>query len=81
MSAAARRTGLTLFLVYLIAYGAFVGVNAFWPEVMRREVWAGVNLAVTSGMALIVGAFALAVLYAVRCGRPRSEELSQNGRD
>jgi uncharacterized membrane protein (DUF485 family) len=57
--------GLKLFGLYLAAYGAFVGLNAFWPDVMRTPAVAGVNLAVVYGFGLILGAFVLAVIYAV----------------
>jgi uncharacterized membrane protein (DUF485 family) len=49
--------------VYLLLYGGFMVLNAFYPQQMRRPVFAGVNLAVTYGLVLIVGAFVLALLY------------------
>lgn len=61
-------TGLKLFGLYLLAYGGFVALNAFWPQVMRTPVYQGVNLAIVYGMGLIIGAFVLALLYAVLCG-------------
>jgi len=64
------RLGLVLFVVYLAAYGAYVLVNAFRPAVMDELVGVGINLAVASGMGLIVGAMALAVVYAVLARRP-----------
>ena len=66
--------GVKLFLVYLAVYGGFVGLNAFWPDVMRRPAFAGVNLAIVYGMGLIVGAFVLAVIYAVARGDGRQDE-------
>ena len=60
--------GLKLFVLYLAAYGAFVGLNAFWPDVMKTPVLAGVNLAIVYGFGLIIGAFVLAVIYAVASG-------------
>ena len=57
------RVGLALFCVYLALYGGFMALNAFWPHVMGRPAFAGVNLAVTYGLALIIGAFVLAVVY------------------
>jgi uncharacterized membrane protein (DUF485 family) len=59
-----------LFAVYLAAYGAYVFINAFRPAVMDEIVFSGINLAVSSGLALIVGALVLAVLYAWLCGKP-----------
>lgn len=57
--------GLKLFLLYLSAYSVFVGLNAFWPDVMKKPAFAGVNLAIVYGFGLIIGAFVLALLYAV----------------
>ena len=61
------RYGLVLFAVYLVLYGAFVGVNAFAPEVMERTPLAGVNLAILSGFGLIGAAFLLAMIYGWLC--------------
>ena len=67
----ARGIGLVLFAVYCAAYAGFVATAAFGTFSagaadggLARPVIAGVNLAVVYGFALIVGAFALAVLYA-----------------
>jgi uncharacterized membrane protein (DUF485 family) len=65
MSSNVSPIGLKLFLLYLAAYGVFVGLNAFMPEVMKMPAIAGVNLAIVYGFGLIIGAFVLAVLYAV----------------
>jgi uncharacterized membrane protein (DUF485 family) len=63
------RLGLVLFAIYLLCYAAYVLVNAFWPKLMD-EVFGGVNLAVASGMGLIVGALLLALVYAAFCRTP-----------
>ena len=65
------RLGLFLFAVYLLAYGAFVIINAFWPALMDRVVAAGLNLAVVYGLGLIVGALVLALIYTCLCRTPR----------
>jgi uncharacterized membrane protein (DUF485 family) len=57
------RIGLALFAVYLVLYGGFVGLNAFYPKAMGHAPFGGVNLAVLYGLVLIVGAFVLALLY------------------
>ena len=57
------RAGLILFAIYLLCYTSFVLVNAFAPALMARTPWAGINMAVLSGLALIIMAFALALLY------------------
>jgi uncharacterized membrane protein (DUF485 family) len=60
------RAGLVLFSVYLAAYGAFVLLNAFRPEVMERTA-AGVSYAVLAGFGLIAGAFVIALAYGWVC--------------
>lgn len=65
------RLGLILFAVYLVAYAAYMLVNAFAPKWMD-EVLGGVNVAVVSGLALIGGAVLLAVVYAALCRTPTS---------
>jgi len=69
VSAANARAGLVLFFVYLAFYAGFVGLAAFAPQAMGRPVLAGVNLAITYGMALILGAFVVAALYMWACAR------------
>ena len=57
------RIGLWLFAVYVLLYGGFMTLSAFFPQRMAQPAVAGVNLAVTYGFALILGAFLLALLY------------------
>ena len=57
------RVGLALFAVYLLLYGGFMALNAFYPHKMASAPFGGVNLAVTYGLLLIVGAFLLALVY------------------
>ena len=57
------RPGLYLFLVYLVFYGVFVGLSAFFPDVMKKEFMLGLNIAVVYGITLIVLALILAVAY------------------
>src|SRR5687767_2290012 len=72
------RTGLWLFLVYVILYGGFVALSAFFPNVMSKPAFAGVNLAVTYGLALIIGAFVLALVYMKLVSR-RADDKIGNG--
>jgi uncharacterized membrane protein (DUF485 family) len=65
------RLGLGLFAIYLAAYTAYVLINAFRPAVMDEVPLAGINLAVWSGLGLIVGALVLALVYAVLCRLPQ----------
>jgi uncharacterized membrane protein (DUF485 family) len=69
VSTANARAGLVLFFLYLAFYAGFMGLAAFAPQAMGRPAIAGVNLAITYGMGLIVGAFVVAALYMAICGR------------
>ena len=60
------RLGLILFAVYLAAYGGFMYLCAFALPTMAEAPW-GINWAVLYGFALILGAFALAVVYMFTC--------------
>jgi len=61
------RIGLILFVVYLAFYGGFVLLAAFSPATMARTPWAGVNLAIWYGFALIAAALLLALVYGYLC--------------
>ncbi len=67
------RLGLWLFAVYLLLYGGFVGINAFAPQLMESRPALGINLAILYGMALILAAFLLALVYGWLCRLPVSE--------
>ena len=67
------RLGMWLFLLYLLFYGAFVVINAAWPEWMDVTTLLGLNLAVVYGLGLIGGAFVLALVYALLCKSPAKE--------
>ena len=71
------RIGLILFVVYLAFYGGFVLLAAFSPATMAKLPWAGVNLAIWYGFALIAAALLLALLYGYLC---RIEVPSEPGR-
>ncbi|RPI85708.1 MAG: DUF485 domain-containing protein [Planctomycetaceae bacterium] len=61
------RIGLWLFGLYLLLYGGFVLLNAFWPESMDFMPLGGLNLAILWGFGLIVAAVVLALLYGFLC--------------
>jgi uncharacterized membrane protein (DUF485 family) len=61
------RMGVILFFVYVLFYAGFMGLSAFWPQVMRMPLLFGANLAVVYGFALIAAAFALALVYMALC--------------
>src|SRR3954471_10253733 len=69
ISAANARAGLVLFFIYLAFYAGFMGLAAFAPQAMGRPVLGGVNLAITYGMGLIIGALVIAALYMAACAR------------
>lgn len=76
-SAYNTRLGLLLFALYLIFYGGFVLLNAFAPSLAETDLVAGVNLAVSYGLALIVAALGLAVLYLWLCRAPDAPKERQ----
>jgi uncharacterized membrane protein (DUF485 family) len=63
MTPSKGKLGLILFAVYLVLYGGFVVLNAFFPESMEYTPLAGVNLAIWYGFGLIVAALVLALIY------------------
>jgi uncharacterized membrane protein (DUF485 family) len=65
------RLGLALFAVYLLVYAVYVLVNAFSPSTMDKVPFAGLNVAVISGFGLIIGAFAMSLVYMALCRSPR----------
>lgn len=69
ISSANARAGLVLFFIYLAFYAGFMGLATFAPQAMGRPALFGVNVAITYGMGLIVGAFVVAVIYMAACGR------------
>ena len=72
------RIGLWLFAVYVLLYGGFMALSAFAPQRMKQPFLMGVNLAVTYGMVLIIGAFLLALLYMFLV-RARADDDDTNG--
>jgi uncharacterized membrane protein (DUF485 family) len=75
------RYGLWLFGVYLVLYGGFVAVSAFAPQRMEATPVAGINLAILYGMALIVAAFLLALVYGWLCRMPVPASQSEPSQD
>src|SRR5512145_2655928 len=65
------RLGLRLFAVYLVLYGGFMGLSAFFPEASGWTPFGGANLAILYGLGLILAAVVLAFVYAFLCrGEP-----------
>lgn len=67
------RSGLILFAIYLVLYLGFMLISAFWPDVLDRIVFAGINLAIVYGFGLILAAIVLALLYSWICRTPARE--------
>ena len=61
------RLGLVFFLLYLLLYGGFVVLSAFWPGTMEMMPLDGINLAIIYGFGLIVAAFVFALIYGKMC--------------
>ncbi len=67
LAARHSRVALVLFFIYLAAYGGFMGLSAFAPDLMAQQALWGVNVAILYGMVLIMGAVVLAVVYMIAC--------------
>lgn len=67
------RLGLKLFAVYLALYAGFVGINTFSTETMDLKPFAGINLAIWYGFALIIAAIVLSLLYGFMCDPAESD--------
>jgi uncharacterized membrane protein (DUF485 family) len=64
------RLGVILFAVYFILYAGFMALNVIDPLAMSRPL-GPLNIAVAYGFALILVAFALAVVYTRVAGSPQ----------
>lgn len=58
-----QRVGLVFFALYAAAYGSFVALLAFAPELMKRPWWGGFNGAVTAGVGLIWAAAVMSFVF------------------
>src|SRR4051812_22005938 len=79
ISLANARAGLMLFFIYLAFYAGFMALAAFVPQVMGRRGIGGVNVAISYGMALILGAFVVAALYMAACARNARRHAQSSG--
>lgn len=70
------RMGMTLFVVYLVLYGGFVLLNAFFSSLMEWTPIAGINLAILYGFGLIIAAFVMALAYGALCDSDDGSESS-----
>lgn len=67
------RLGIRLFWLYCLIYMGFVALAVFVTEKLKIPVFAGVNLAIVYGMALIVFAILLGLIYNHYCTRKEDE--------
>lgn len=73
------RIGLWLFAAYTFSYSSFVLLAALRPETMEATPLLGVNLAIWCGLALIVAAVVLAMVYGWAC-RAAGDDGGEAGR-
>jgi uncharacterized membrane protein (DUF485 family) len=67
------KLGIKLFWLYCIIYMGFVALAVFATEKLKTPVLAGVNLAIIYGMALIVFAIILGLIYNHACTKKEDE--------
>lgn len=67
------KLGIKLFWLYCVIYMGFVGIAVFATESMKIPVLAGVNLAIIYGMALIIFAIILGLIYNHLCTKKEDE--------
>jgi uncharacterized membrane protein (DUF485 family) len=78
-SAWKAKLGIKLFWLYCIIYMGFVGLAVFATETMKTPVLAGTNLAIIYGLALIIFAIILGLIYNHVCTKKENELNSKNG--
>ncbi|MBL7016920.1 MAG: DUF485 domain-containing protein [Kiritimatiellales bacterium] len=71
------KLGIKLFWLYCVIYMGFVGIAVFATELMKKPVLAGANLAITYGIALIVFAIILGLIYNHACTKKENEMNSE----
>ncbi len=67
------RLGLRFFAVYGSLFAGFVGINTFFPQLMKVRVILGLNLAVTYGFLLILTAIVMGLIYNDLCTKRELE--------
>lgn len=72
-SAWKAKLGIKLFWLYCLVYTGFVGLAVFATQVLKKPVLAGTNLAIVYGMALILFAIVLGLIYNHFCTRKENE--------
>ncbi len=59
----ASRVGLVLFGVYVLLYAGFITLVLVRPDLVAQRPFGGVNVAIASGLGLIVAAIVLAAAF------------------
>ncbi len=67
------KLGIKLFWLYCIIYVGFVALAVFFTETLKTPVLQGANLAIIYGMALIVFAIILGLVYNHVCTKKEDE--------
>lgn len=67
------KLGIKLFWLYCVVYMSFVALAVFATEKLKIPVLSGVNLAIIYGMALIVFAIILGLIYNHACTKKENE--------
>jgi uncharacterized membrane protein (DUF485 family) len=73
------KLGIKLFWLYCVIYMGFVGIAVFATDLMKTTVLAGVNLAIIYGMALIIFAIILGLVYNHVCTKKEDEMNAKDG--
>ena len=73
------KLGIKLFWLYFVVYAGFVGIAVFATETMKTKVLAGTNLAIMYGLALIVFAIVLGLIYNYLCTKKEDELSAKEG--
>jgi len=63
------RLGVWMFIIYTIVYTGFVLIGTFFPKLMGLQLLGGLNVAYVYGMALIVLAAVMGMIYNFLCSR------------
>ena len=73
------RLGVWMFICYCIFYAGFVAINLYSPILMEQIVLWGLNLATVYGVALILVALILAIVYNALCSQQERLLAAQDG--
>ncbi len=76
ISRAKARLGVLMFTIYAIVYAGFVLINTIAPKVMENIAFAGMNIAITYGLGLIIFAVVLGLIYSALCARLEARAIA-----